>query len=79
MGMSVGVTDGRISVGTASVCVAVGGTEVNVAVGEEDVGVDNTWTEKLQASRNSALNTKLTISCNHFHCFITFSLSLRLI
>ena len=78
MGMSVGVTVGRISVGATAVGVSVGGIDVNAAVGGEDTGVDNTCTEKLQASSNSELDTKLMISCNHFRCFIAFSLCLYL-
>ena len=75
MGMSVEVTEGRISVGATAVGVSVGGRDVNVAVGGEDTGVDNTCTEKLQASSNSALDTKTTISGNHVRSFITVSLS----
>jgi hypothetical protein len=75
MGMSVGVTVGRISVGATAVGVSVGGIDVNVAVCGEDTGVDNTCTEKLQASSNSALNIKTTISGNHFRSFIAFSLA----
>ena len=71
MDMSVGVTEGRT---------AVGGTDVNVGVfdatiGGEEVGVDKTSTEKVQASSNSALNTKTIIGRYHLRCFIAFSLS----
>lgn len=59
----------------------VGGMGVGIDVGETGVKVggvgvvDRTCTEKLQASSNGAINRKLMISGNHFHCFIAFSLS----
>jgi len=68
--MSVGVTEGTMAVGGTGV--NVGG--IGVAVGGEEVGVDKISTEKLQASSNSALNTKTMIGSNHLRCFMAFSL-----
>jgi hypothetical protein len=72
--MNVGVTEGTTAVGGSSVEVDVRGIDVCAAVGGEEVGVIITSTEKLQASSNSALNTKTMISSDHVRCFMTFSL-----
>ena len=77
--MSVGVTVGRISVGAAAVAVAIDGMNACVAVGVDkisgEVGVDKVFTEKLQASREAELMTKIIINRNHLRCFTAFSLS----
>jgi hypothetical protein len=72
--MSVGVTEGRMAVGGIGVEIDVREIDVGAAVGGEKVGVDKTSTEKLQASSNSALNTKTMIDSNHLCCFMAFSL-----
>ena len=71
--MRVGVTEGKTAVCATDVGVAVG--EREGSVGGETVGVDNTLTEKLQASSTSAANRKAIIARNHLRCFIAFSLS----
>jgi hypothetical protein len=58
--ISVGVSEGILS--GARVCMAVGG--LNESVGGEEGSVGNTWTEKLQASSNSVINTKQMSSGN---------------
>ena len=73
MDMRVGVTEERTAVCATDVGVAVGGREGSV--GGETVGVDNTLTEKLQASSASVSNRKTIIARNHLRCFIAFSLS----
>ena len=77
--MSVGVTVGRISVGAAAVAVAIDGMDACVAVGvakiSGDMGVAKVFTEKLQASREAELITKIIINGNHLRCFIAFSLA----
>jgi len=70
--MNVGVIEGRLAVGGTGVNVR--GIDVCAAVGGEKVGVVITSTEKLQASSNSALNTKTMIGSNHLRCFMAFSL-----
>ena len=58
--MSVGVSEGILS--GARVCIPVG--ELGIRVGGDEGAVGNTWTEKLQASSNSVINTKLVSSRN---------------
>ena len=55
--------------------VGLGAGEVDVDKNSETGGVENVWTEKLQASSPMELNIKITMSTNHLWCFITVSLS----
>jgi hypothetical protein len=74
----VGVAEAGMAVGGAAVWVAIMGVavgETDSNVGGAEVGVDKISTEKVQASSNSALNTRQINNGNHFCRCMEFSLS----
>src|SRR6476661_6061278 len=72
---SASVGEGGGKVGRLDGSVALGAGDVEVDKISEEEGVGKVWTEKLQASRPSELNTRITINTNHFGCCMAFSLS----
>jgi len=74
--MRVGVSEAMSAVGGMAVSVAADGVDTCGVSAREEGGVDRTFTEKLQASSNSVLNTKGMVIFNHNHLrrFIALSL-----
>src|ERR1043165_1245489 len=66
---SASVGAGSVEVGDMDDSVGLGAGEVEVDKNSETAGVENVWTEKLQASSPMELNIKITMSTNHLWCF----------